>query len=204
MYWTTRYSYSLILPIPPQGKKVIFCSNNSTKSRKDFYDRFASQGLQVNMEDIYSSAYTTAAYIRSLPRAVFDPATQAAFVMGFTGILEELRLRGVQALDGSKVVPPNTTLADVAGATLDPRIGAVVVGLDPGLTYAKAAYACSVLRENPKCLFISTNQDKSFPSARRKLPGAGSCVAMVQAGSGRDPVNMGKPSPAMMDAIVSE
>ena len=43
--------------------------------------------------------------------------------------------------------------------TLAPQIGAVVCGVDPGLSYYKVAYAALCLQHNPGCLFIATNLD---------------------------------------------
>ena len=40
-----------------------------------------------------------------------------------------------------------------------PQIGAVVCGVDPGLSYFKVAYASLCLRNNPGCLFVATNTD---------------------------------------------
>ena len=73
----------------------------------------------------------------------------------------------------------------------DPHVKAVIVGMDVEMTYAKAAHACAYLREVPGCIFISTNQDNTFPADGRILPGGGSCVAMVAWAAERPPTNTG-------------
>jgi phosphoglycolate phosphatase len=47
------------------GKHVIFVTNNSTKSRKGYQSKFSSMGLTVAPEEIYSSSFAAAAYLRA-------------------------------------------------------------------------------------------------------------------------------------------
>lgn len=49
-----------------QGKKLVFVTNNSTKSRKGYLGKFTSLGLKVSAEEIYSSSYAAAAYLESI------------------------------------------------------------------------------------------------------------------------------------------
>jgi ribonucleotide monophosphatase NagD (HAD superfamily) len=49
-----------------QGKKLVFVTNNSTKSRKGYLGKFTGLGLKVNAEEIYSSSYAAAAYLESI------------------------------------------------------------------------------------------------------------------------------------------
>lgn len=98
-----------------------------------------------------------------------------------------------------------------------------MVGIDDKLTYTKVAYAlahlnrpadaaassgsgsgASRIESNRACMFISTNQDSTLPTAGHTLPGAGSCVAMLATASGRTPINMGKPQTIMLDLAVEK
>lgn len=49
-----------------QGKKLVFVTNNSTKSRKGYLGKFTGLGLKVQAEEIYSSSYAAAAYLESI------------------------------------------------------------------------------------------------------------------------------------------
>lgn len=49
-----------------QGKKLVFVTNNSTKSRAGYLGKFTSLGLKVKAEEIYSSSYAAAAYLESI------------------------------------------------------------------------------------------------------------------------------------------
>jgi len=133
------------------GKTVVYCSNNSTKSRKDFVDKFASAGVPVARSHVYSSSSTIASLLLATPG--FDAAAHKVFTIGFTGLREELRERGIQVVDSNDVAPPSLGMAGLSAAAPDPAVRAVVVGLDPSMTYTKAAYATILLLERD-CLFF--------------------------------------------------
>lgn len=88
-------------------------------------------------------------------------------------------------------------LAD--GSALDPQVGAVLCGLDFHVNYLKLATAAQYLRRG--ALFLATNTDSSLPMAGSFFPGAGSVGAPLVNMLGRQPLALGKPSQAMMDAV---
>ncbi len=113
----------------------------------------------------------------------------------------------------------------LAKQEIEHSIGAVIVGIDAELTYTKVAYALACLNRkkdpssasasdptaaaaaidsNYSCLFLSTNQDSTLPTAGHTLPGAGSCVAMLAAASGRVPINIGKPEVGMLNMALEK
>lgn len=47
------------------------------------------------------------------------------------------------------------------------------MGFDPYFNYHKASYATAILTSNPKSIFVVTNKDCSYPTARYILPGTG-------------------------------
>lgn len=65
---TARRPPPAALPPPPlpQGKQLVFVTNNSTKSRAGYLNKFTSLGLEVSAEEIYSSSYAAAAYLESI------------------------------------------------------------------------------------------------------------------------------------------
>ena len=86
-----------------RGKRVFFATNNSTKSRDHYAAKFASLGMSVSRYQIYTSAYATACYLKSLG---FDEITEterrehgeragdfskkSVYVIGESGVLREL------------------------------------------------------------------------------------------------------------------
>jgi len=189
-------------------------TNNSGKSRVAYEAKMREMGFDLNLQpsSILSSSYATAHFIAQQPPHAFDRRRHAVYFIGDTGIAEELKLQGIRAVSarellGSAPVPRS----QLSSMPLDPAIAAVVVGIDDQLTYAKIAYAAGLLSEpmaadsgGQQRLFIATNRDSTLPTAGRDLPGAGACVAAVEAASGRRPVNLGKPEPLMFQLASEE
>jgi len=75
----------------------------------------------------------------------------------------------------------------------------VIVGLDPELDYDRLAVAMRAVADGAR--FIATNADARYPTADGFLPGAGSLVSALATASGVAPQVIGKPSPAMFEAI---
>lgn len=85
------------------------------------------------------------------------------------------------------------------GSMLDDDVAVVLTGLDFHPSYLKTSLGLAYLRNGAK--FLATNIDSTLPSAGTFFPGAGSMSAPLVMASGQDPVALGKPSQAMMDAI---
>ena len=85
------------------GKKLIFVTNNSTKSRKGYQSKFTNLGLTVAPEEIYSSSFAAAAYLDSTK----FPKDKKVYVVGEVGVQDELDLLNIQHIggpeDGTKV-----------------------------------------------------------------------------------------------------
>ena len=78
------------------GKRLIFVTNNSTKSRAGYLKKFLSLGLEITAEEVFSSSFAAAAYLESKN----FPKDKKVYVVGETGILEELDQVGIQYLGG--------------------------------------------------------------------------------------------------------
>ncbi|KAI5280322.1 hypothetical protein KEM52_004150, partial [Ascosphaera acerosa] len=130
------------------------------------------------------------------------------FVIGRRGIEAELDAEGVPHVGGTdaalnrKMTPADQArLAAADPALLDPAVGAVLVGLDTEINYFKLALAYHYIRRN-NAVFLATNTDSTFPAAGTFFPGAGTCsVPLTLMLGGHEPLSLGKPGQAMMDAI---
>ncbi|RWW11582.1 hypothetical protein GW17_00024801 [Ensete ventricosum] len=116
-----------------KGKRLVFVTNNSTKSRKQYGKKFETLGLSVSEEEIFASSFAAAAYLKSIdfpkdkkvsitaiailvnffkdhtwvPYCSYLPKFQV-YVIGEDGILKELELAGYQYLGGpcnTKCIP---------------------------------------------------------------------------------------------------
>ncbi|KAL0575796.1 hypothetical protein V5O48_006174 [Marasmius crinis-equi] len=181
-----------------QEKKVIFVTNNATKSRKSYKGKFDNLGVEASVDEIYGSAYAAAVYISSVMKL---PKDKKVYVIGQSGLEEELRDEGVSFIGGTD--PADCTIApfSLETFTLDPDVGAVVCGLDTAINYTKLSKAFQYLTRNPGCQFIATNEDSTYPAAHGLLPGAGAISAPLRYALGKDPIAIGKPAKTMLDCI---
>lgn len=203
------------------GKRVVFVTNNSTKSRADYSKKLKSLGIQATVvcrsgaellasrliasqEEIFSSSYCSAIYIS---RILNYPANKRkVFVIGESGIEQELRTENVSFIGGTdpayrRDVKPEDYKAIAAGdpSLLDPEVGVVLVGLDFHFNYLKLALAYHYIQQG--AVFLSTNIDSTLPNSGALFPGAGAMSAPLIMMLGKEPVALGKPSQGMMDAI---
>ncbi|KAH9564735.1 hypothetical protein CY35_04G040800 [Sphagnum magellanicum] len=163
------------------GKRLVFVTNNSTKSRKQYAKKFDSLGLNVAEEEIFASSFAAAAYLKS----VNFPSNKKVYVVGEGGIQLELTQAGISHIGGP--------------------VGAVVVGFDRFFNYYKLQYATLCLRENPGCLFIATNCDAiTYLTYAQEWAGGGAMVGALKATTNKEPVVVGKPSTFLMDYLASE
>ena len=185
----------------------MFATNNSGKSRESYLSKFTSLGfgsLGITAAHIFTSSQTAAAYLRRLDSASFDRSLHSVYTIGESGLGAELRAVGVRCVEALHLFGgAHLSKAQLAAIRVDPQIRAVVIGIDEELTYTKIAYGVACLQRDD-CLFISTNQDSTLPTAGHTLPGAGSCVAMLATAAGRVPINMGKPEVGMLDLAIAE
>jgi 4-nitrophenyl phosphatase len=87
---------------------------------------------------------------------------------------------------------------DKAGMTVNEEApDYVIVSFDRTFNYDKLRKACRLIHAGAQ--FIATNPDKALKTATGLTPGTGSIVAAVAAGSGKEPVMIGKPERLIMD-----
>jgi len=204
-------------------RRIFFVTNNSTLSRRAYAAKLTKRlgGLAVEPGQVICSAWAAAELLRS--RGFGRGGARAAervLALGEAGLFDELdeagiaHARGPVLGEGAASAPsegggapspqgsvPLASLdcppSRVAAFSLDPSIGAVVVGWSSRqFTYAWIAYAAACLRELPACdTFVVTNRDAAdaLPTGRL-LPGTGALVAAVEAaaGGGRVAVDAGK------------
>ncbi|KAL2495644.1 Phosphoglycolate phosphatase 2 [Forsythia ovata] len=181
------------------GKKLVFVTNNSTKSRSQYAKKFHSLGISVTVDEIFSSSFAAAMYLK-----VNDfPKDKKVYVVGEEGILEELELAGFTGLGGPEDGKKTVLLRPNSLFEHDKSVGAVVVGLDQYINFYKLQYGTLCIRENPGCLFIATNRDAvGHLTDLQEWPGAGCMVAAMCGSTQKEPIVVGKPSTFMMDFLL--
>ncbi|CAN6690320.1 unnamed protein product [Malus baccata var. baccata] len=184
-----------------KGKKLVFVTNNSTKSRKQYADKFLSLGISVSEDEIFSSSFAAATYLQ----LINFPKHKKVYVIGEQGILEELQLAGFTALGGPEDGKKTAQLKSNCLFEHDKSVGAVVVGLDQYINYYKLQYGTLCIRENPGCLFIATNRDAvGHMTDLQEWPGAGCMVAAICGSTQKEPIVVGKPSNFLMEFLLKK
>jgi 4-nitrophenyl phosphatase len=172
------------------GVKVRFATNNSMVTRADYVERLGAMGIPTAVAEIATSAWVTGEHLRR-----HAPDVRAVLGIGGDGLRQELVAAGLEV-----VMADAARLSDEPGGPLSRRFDAVVVGLDPGLDYARLALAMSAVAAGAR--LIATNADARYPTPAGFLPGAGAIVAALATATGVTPEVIGKPAPAMFRAIV--
>ncbi|GKV45584.1 hypothetical protein SLEP1_g52650 [Rubroshorea leprosula] len=184
-----------------RGKRLVFVTNNSTKSRKQYGKKFETLGLNVTEEEIFASSFAAAAYLKSIN----FPKDKKVYVIGEDGILKELELAGFQYIGGPEDGGKKIELKPGFLMEHDKDVGAVVVGFDRYFNYYKVQYGTLCIRENPGCLFIATNRDAvTHLTDAQEWAGGGSMVGAFCGSTQREPHVVGKPSTFMMDYLANK
>src|SRR5450432_1704011 len=173
------------------GDDVVYVTNNSMWYRADYVERLAAMGAPVSADRVVSSPRATALYLREI-----DPGLVRVLALGAAGLGRELADVGFSVVmageAAERVVREGIDRFEASG-----RPGAVVVGLDPELSWERLAVAATSVRAGAR--FIATNRDPIYPTERGLMPGSGAVVAAVEAASGVTPVSIGKPAPLLLE-----
>lgn len=182
-----------------KGKKIIFATNNSTKNRTQFMQKLRKLGYEAHLNEVFPTSYSSALYLKS------KNFRRSVYVLGSSGISDELNAVGIENFGVGPDVTPDEWAPGQARFKVDKKVGAVVVGFDNQVSFKKLAKACSYVKR-PDCLFVASNADESFPSISPEIfvPGPGVYVSAIKAGTGRDPIVLGKPGTYFFDIIRSQ
>lgn len=152
-------------------------TNNATLTQAQYVTKLARMGIEVREEEVFTSALATALYLRRQ-----NQDGQTAYVIGEEGLLSALKGADIRIVED--------------------RPDWVVVGLDRHVTYEKLAIAALALEAGAR--FLGSNPDKSLPTERGLLPGAGAIQAALVAATGREPIVVGKPQPLMLQLAMEQ
>lgn len=175
------------------GKRLVFVTNNSNKSRRQYVHKFEMLGITVEKEEVFSAAFAAAAYLKT------QQLEGKAMVIGGQGIVDELNEMYIE-VDPGVFNAVQCTETDWEELDIDPDCAAVIVGQDTSFTYAKLAYASLAIQRGAK--FVATNPDAGDAIGPGLMPGAGAIVAAVEKACGVAPeIYAGKPSAFLLELL---
>lgn len=162
-----------------QGK-YIFITNNSTKSIKDYVNKFLKMGVDVDESSFLTSSYATAMYLKQ------QYNEKKLFIVGTRSFIQELEEFGLTVTE-----------------KIEEEIAAVVVGFDNELNYAKIQRACELL-ETRNLDYIATNPDLVCPVGFGYVPDCGAICDFLEKAVKRKPLYIGKPNQIIVDMCIKK
>lgn len=168
------------------GDDVVYVTNNAMHHHAEYVPRLAGHGAPVTAERVVTSARGTALHLRA-----HEPQLRRVLAVGAGGLERELREAGFDVVTAGHAA---TRMAQegIDGWAAAGSPDAVVVGLDPQLTYLRVAAAADCVRAG--AMFVATNRDPMYPVEHGYRPGAGSVVAAIEVAAQRAPeITIGKP-----------
>lgn len=165
------------------GKKLMFVSNTSSRSRARCLDVFGRMGVDVDPSEVFVASECAARFV-----AERCPGART-YVLGASGLLDEAILAGLDAREASERQPGQ---ADY-----------LIVGKDNDLTFTRLTCAFRVLRSGAQ--FVAVNCDPTVPVGDGLEPGAGAITAAISAMIGREPdVVVGKPGTLLLETALAK
>lgn len=174
------------------GDDVVYVTNNAMHYHGDYVARLAGHGAPVGADRVVTSARASAVYIRDRM-----PAVRRVLALGASGLERELTEAGFDVVTAAHAAT-RMSQEGIDGWAAAGHPDAVVVGLDPQLTYLRIAAAADCVRAG--ATLLATNRDPVYPTERGLRPGAGSLVAAVEVASRTTAaVTIGKPEPFLLE-----
>ncbi|MBA4380703.1 MAG: hypothetical protein C0393_08535 [Anaerolinea sp.] len=177
--------------IRERGLTVAFATNNGTRTPEHYVEHLAGFGVQAEAWQVVTSSLVVAHLLEKQfpPLPPGDPLTRAGgpgvrakvFAIGEAGVMTALREKGF--------VPLPVEEAEKARA--------VVMGVDRQINFDKMREAALLVRRGLP--FYATNPDKTFPTPRGEIPGAGAWISVIVTATGVEPIYAGKPAPYLLE-----
>lgn len=159
--------------IQAAGLKVLFGSNNSTRTPEEYCAKLAGFGVEVKPEQFFTSGIAT---IQQLKKDF--PSGCRVYVFGSPSLKKLLSDNGIEVVEEN---------AD-----------AVLASMDREMSYEKVSRAMIEICEHG-AKFYATNTDSTFATENGWRPGGGVVVNCVETCTGVKPFVIGKPNTIMID-----
>lgn len=172
---------TLLENIEKRGGRYVFITNNSSKSVKDYVAKMHRLGLtDINGEHFYTSAQATVSLLKE------KYGERLIYVQGTKSLIEEFKDNGL-----------------CVTTEYNPKAEVIVVGFDPEFTGDKVYTTCKMLTELDTP-YYATNPDWVCPVEFGYIPDCGAMCKSLEMATGKTPIFIGKPEPAMIHAVMKK
>lgn len=160
-------------------RRVIFVTNNSSRSVSDYITKMAKLGITTSADDFYTSSMAMAYYLnRHYPR-------QKVYLMGTESLASELRSQHI-----------------LLAKAKEDDVDIVVLGYDTELTYQKLIDVSWLLKKD--LVYLATNPDYVCPVEFGYVPDCGAIAEMLRHATGKMPHFIGKPDPLILHCAMEQ
>ena len=158
------------------GKKIVFISNKTTGSIKDYFEFLTEQGLEIEPNEIINSTVVLSKYLSK------NHDGEKFFAIGEKIFIDEIISSGL-------IFSENPDEIDI-----------LLVTLDRTLNYEKLEIAARALEKGAR--FFAANIDDTCPVDNGEVLDAGATISALEKRTHRKlEKNFGKPSHYMMDEV---
>lgn len=161
--------------------RSMYITNNSTKSRKSYVEKFRKWNIDCNEDNFVTASYATCLYLKS------EYPEKKIFLLGTESFRQELLDFGIDV---------------VTKAQSD--VDCVLVGFDNELNYQKLVDACEILQGDRQVAFLGTNPDLRCPYTFGFIPDCGAITKMLTLTVNREPLFIGKPHKRIVDICLEK
>ncbi len=159
--------------VKAMGGRYLFLTNNSSKGIDKYIEKMASLGIETTEEDFLTSTNATVVHLKKM-------GYKKIYAFGTESFKGQLRAAGLNITDKR-----------------EEGIDCLCMGFDTELTFKKLEDACILLREDIP--YIATNPDWVCPTWYGSVPDCGSISQILCTATGKMPLFIGKPQPAMVE-----
>ncbi len=170
------YAIRFIENLRASGRRVLFFTNNASKSTAFYVEKLTRLGFAPTPDEIMSSADVTVAYLKT------HYPDKSVYLVGTKQLCDHFTAAGIRLLDH--------------GAE---RADLVISSFDTELTYEKLDNACRLIREG--ATYLCTHPDFNCPTDTGFMPDSGAIAALITASTGVTPRYLGKPYPEVVEMI---
>jgi len=161
-------------------KRVVFLSNNPTKSPKMYAEKLTRLGLPTPQDEVVNTVVTMTRWLlRNHPEATVFPISEEP-------LKRSLREAGIRMSERAE------------------EIDIVIASYDRAFDYRKLQIAFDAIWFHKRARLVTTNPDRYCPLPRgRGEPDAAAIVGAIEACTGiKCEVNVGKPDPIMLETVM--
>ena len=170
-------AFEALEEIKRRGRKVLFLTNNSSKTAAKYVDKLAAMGYPATKKDIFSSGEATIRFLNE------KRAGEKVLLLANSEVYKQFEEAGIPLVKEG---------ADI-----------VLICFDTELDYRKLTAACNHLFAGKE--YVVSHPDFVCPAEPYPVPDVGSFMALIKAVTGRDPdLVIGKPYGTMAEYIAKD